>query len=223
MVPTVSSAEILGSGPVELLERATRKKIGTSLRWRQMAGSLLWATLAGGMLSVTVAAVTIVLAGAGHGAHSPGFVFFGPVFAVRQFVLYDSGLAARYQLLSLLIAAVSYAAYGFVISMGRLWRRGTWALLLVLLVHYAGVLVCMTFESWDGARNLNKVAGLGGGLIVAAAIELFVVLHVLAAQYAMSCIPYRVRLTTPVVLMLVAGLFLALAVQAVLLTDNPYY
>ena len=76
----------------------------------------------------------------------------------------------------------------------------------MLMLHYCGVAVCVTSPNWDGVQNLWKISQLYGGWISVALIELLVICHLLAFQYARSGIPYRLKFTKAVTSFLCIGL-----------------
>ncbi len=186
----------------------------------QVVKSLVLATLVGGALSAVAAFGCMVLAGAGHGANSPLFVFFGPVFAYWQVVPRDSARFARFLLLTVAIAFVYYSVYGFSISLGRLFGRGRSALALVLVLHYCGVAICARSDNWDGLSNMGIVAMLWGGFLTMFMVWLFFALHVLVIQYADSRLPYRFRWTWRAITALSCGAVTAVAFQIYIMTGS---
>ncbi len=208
---------------MELFKFFRRQVYAPPLTRAQMLMSLVMATLIGGACSTVAAFVCMVLAGGGHGADSPAFVFFGPVLAYWQLVPYDGARYARFLLLTVAIMFLYYSVYGFSISLGRLCGRGRTALALVLLFHYCGVLICAMSDAWDGLSNMGVVATLWGGFFTMFMVWLFFALHVLVFQYANSRHPYHMRWTRPAIIVLSCGLVVAIALQIYLMTGNEYY
>ncbi len=200
-----------------------RESYEPPLSRRQILKSLTSATLVACALSSVAAYGCMSLAGAGHGANSPLCLFFGPVLAYWQLVPYDGARFARYLLLTVSILFVYYSLYGFVISLGRIWGRGRLAMALVFAFHYGGVMICVMSDAWDGIRNLDIVAMLWGGFLIIFMVELFITLHLLAFQFAGSPLPYRIRWTRPVVVILSCGLAIGFALEVYVLAGSPYY
>ena len=193
---------IEGCGRFACVQPARSKSV-----WR----SLRNASLVGVLLSSLAAFVCILFGGAGHGANSPFFVYFGPILAYWQVGEYDADSAARYLGLTIAITFLLYSVYAMVISLGRLIGHGRSALTLVLLLHYCGVGVCVLSDDWDGTRNIWIISEIYGGWITVLLVEMFVALHLLAFQYAWSEIPYRPVFTRRINVILGLGLVAGIA------------
>ncbi len=184
--------------------------------------SLALAAVVGGVLSSIASHGCILFAGAGHGATSPGHLFFGPVLAYWQLGRFDTVVYARYLPLTTIILYAYYSVYAVAISVGRIWGHGRIALVLVLVFHYCGVLVCMMSDEWDGLQNIGRMAEALSGVLTVFMFELFVLLHVLAFQYASSRIPYRPRLTRHVKIILTIGLLAGLLLYVYTMLNIKY-
>jgi hypothetical protein len=172
-------------------------------RWIRSVGG----AIAVGLFASTGSAILCLLfAGAGEGAASPSYVFFGPLLALLQLVPPDHVARARLLHWVCAILFVYYVPYTVALSLGRLRGWGIPTLAAVLLFHYWGVVFCVLSPNWDGVAQLGLISDAYGGWIIVLLVELFVVLHLLSFQYALSPFPYRPRLTRAGILILVTGL-----------------
>lgn len=175
-------------------------------RARTVLASLAAATLVSLALSSLAAYLCLVFAGAGEAAASPGLTFFAPLWAYRELARMSGQAHSRYTNWASVFMFVYYGCYGLVLSIARLKGRGGVGLILVLIIHYAAFVVCLTSSSWDGVRNIWMISHRYGPWISVALVEYFVFLHLLAVQYARGEIPYRPRVTREAVIVLAAGL-----------------
>jgi len=188
---------------------------------RSMALSLAATTLVSFLLSSLATFLCVLFAGAGHAAASPGLTFFAPLWAFPVVVEMSPGAYQSYVNWGPAVMAGYYCIYGVGIALARFRGRGKLALALVLLVHYTGLWICMNSFSWDGLQNMWIVSDRYGAWIVIVLVELFVVLHLLAFQYAWSEIPYRPKLTKSAAIVLGAGLLAGVLVHILAIAQAP--
>jgi hypothetical protein len=107
---------------------------------------------------------------------------------------------------------VLYGLYGVIVAALRWYRRGVWGLLACLVVHYAAVVfLVMAFEPVGQLRTFAAVLPNIPLLHAILLFEYFLVLHLLAVQYAQSVIPYRPRWTRTAAGVLLVGLLASVA------------
>ena len=157
-------------------------------------------------LSSLAAYLCLIFAGAGEAAASPGLTYFAPLWAYPELVQMSAAAQSRYINWATIFMFVYYCVYGLGLSAARLQSRGRIGLIALFAFHYAGFAVCLTSPAWDGIRNIWIVSRLYGPWLSVVLVEYFVLLHLLAIQYASSEMPYRPRMTRHMAIVLCVGL-----------------
>jgi hypothetical protein len=198
-------------------------KCGEKLSFEDMlltfVKSLLVSAFFFGLLSSVTAYMCVLFAGAGHAALSPYAVFFGPVYFYVDFFLPNNLQGAIGQSRAIELMFVFYCLYLIPVWFGRIFGYGRAALVMVLVIHYACVFANTRSPDWDGIRNIWMVNDAYGGWVSVFMVELFLLLHLLAYQYAVSAIPYRLHATRGTILVLALGVvvgFMFLAVTSMI-------
>ncbi|MGM0488948.1 MAG: hypothetical protein ACQESR_19580 [Planctomycetota bacterium] len=190
-------------------------------RARTALASLAAATLVSLGLSSLAAYLCLIFAGAGEAAASPGLTYFAPLWAYPELARMSSRAYTGYINWASVFMFVYYCCYGVAISIARLKGRGGIGLILVLVFHYAGFVICLTSSSWDGMRNIWMISQMYGPWISVALVEYFVFLHLIAVQYARSEIPYRPQVTREAVIVLAAGLVAGIGFHLIAMMHAP--
>jgi hypothetical protein len=179
---------------------------------RSVVWSVAHAGLAGAVLTAVPIALSIELAGGGHGTLVPFHGFFGPVWLLWMLTP-RSTPPGTWELGAVFTGMVAlYGLYGALLARARRRQAGVPAWCACLAIHYLSI-ICLAvfFEPSNRPRDFCAVVAGVPVLWVIVLVEYFVALHILGYQYARSGQPFRPRLSWLAVGALLAGLLASLA------------
>lgn len=205
----------------EVFEKTSPRTCANGAGRKTVLASLAAVTVVSVCLSSLATFLCVLFAGAGHAAASPGLTYFAPVWALPELVELTPHARRAYVNWGAAIMSGYYCLYGIGISVGRFKGRGKLALTSVLVLHYAGLAICMSSYSWDGIQNIWILSNRYGAWITIVLVELFVLLHVLAFQYAWSEIPYRPKFRKSAMITLVTGLIAGILFHVLTIMQAP--
>lgn len=179
---------------------------------RSAAISVAVASLVGAVLTAVPMAVSIELAGGGHGTLVPFHSYFGPVWLAWMLTPRSTppGTGELGALFAGMVAL--YAMYGAILALARQRHFGLPAWCACLATHYLAV-ICLAvfFEPTDRLRHFCVVIAGVPWLWAIVYVEYLVALHILGYQYACSSRPFRPWWSWTAAGALVAGLVASLA------------
>jgi hypothetical protein len=170
------------------------------------------AGLAGALLAVMPIALSIELAGGGHGTLVPFHLYFGPVWLVWT-LMPRGAVTSTWELAAVFIGmVVLYAGYAGMLALARRQLSGLSVWCACLAIHYLTVIcLAMFLEPTDRLRDFAAVVASVPLPWVIVLFEYCVVLHIIGFQYARGGEPFRPRLSWLAAGALLAGMLASLA------------